>query len=323
MKHADKFFEYARKRHQIFLDREAGLPKPWTRDKILQNNPFCCVFREHDRTTRWFARQVRVPMRDRPEVLLATVVFRMFNRITTGEAIFCQQMLPSSRFKKNETTAFDIFAATGDPDILRKAILALMPTGPYVTGAYIISSPPGYTKLEGVLEVLSRFHRESREWEGWGASVLDPMRWGGEEGVAQFLLANRGDKSASLETTWEWLKKFDYLGKFHSYEIVTDLRHTALLECAPDIMTWASPGPGARRGLNRVWGRDFRDHSQSREQMIEDMRALLSLAKRGEMWPRDWPTWEMREVEHTLCEFDKYERMRLGQGRMKGKYDGR
>jgi hypothetical protein len=28
----------------------------------------------------------------------------------------------------------------------------------------------------------------------------------------------------------------------------------------------------------------------------------------------------MREVEHTLCEFDKYERVRLGQGRSKRRY---
>jgi hypothetical protein len=33
-----------------------------------------------------------------------------------------------------------------------------------------------------------------------------------------------------------------------------------------------------------------------------------------------WPAWEMREVEHTLCEFDKYERARLGEGKPRGVY---
>jgi hypothetical protein len=33
-----------------------------------------------------------------------------------------------------------------------------------------------------------------------------------------------------------------------------------------------------------------------------------------------WPSWEMRDVEHTLCEFDKYERIRLGEGRTRGVY---
>ena len=313
MKHAARFFEYARKRHQITLDRAAGLPKPWTTDKILQDNKFCSVFREDDRTTIWFRKHVRNVYDGRPEVLLATVVFRIFNRIQTGEAIFCQQLLPSSRFKQNETTAFDIFAATGDPTILRNAIKTLMPKGPYTTGSYIISSPPGYEKLEGVLEILARFWQNS-EWRQ-NANVLH--LW-------------------SLEQTWDWLKEQDYLGKFHSYEIVTDLRHTHLLRGAPDILTWASPGPGARRGLNRIWGRPYRDTGLSREQMIEDMRALLSLSRDARFWPQVgkatkklaenqllWPAWEMREVEHTLCEWDKFERTRLGQGRPRGKFDGR
>ena len=32
------------------------------------------------------------------------------------------------------------------------------------------------------------------------------------------------------------------------------------------------------------------------------------------------PALEMREIEHCLCEFDKYERVRLGQGRPRSKY---
>jgi len=29
----------------------------------------------------------------------------------------------------------------------------------------------------------------------------------------------------------------------------------------------------------------------------------------------------MREIEHSLCEFDKYERTRLGEGRPRAKYN--
>ena len=35
-----------------------------------------------------------------------------------------------------------------------------------------------------------------------------------------------------------------------------------------------------------------------------------------------YPPFELREIEHSLCEFDKYERIRLGQGRPKQKYKG-
>ena len=32
---------------------------------------------------------------------------------------------------------------------------------------------------------------------------------------------------------------------------------------------------------------------------------------------------EARDIEHTLCEFDKYERVRLNEGKMRSKYDWR
>ena len=32
------------------------------------------------------------------------------------------------------------------------------------------------------------------------------------------------------------------------------------------------------------------------------------------------PALEMRDIEHCLCEFDKYERTRLGEGRPRAKY---
>ena len=48
------------------------------------------------------------------------------------------------------------------------------------------------------------------------------------------------------------MKSNAFFGGFHSYEIVTDLRHTYLLENASDINLWANIGPGCRRGLARI-----------------------------------------------------------------------
>lgn len=292
------FFRYARARQQILLDRRAGKPAPWTKDEILRTYRFCNVHREDDKVTMWFKQYVREPLRESPRVLLATVVFRLFNRIETGEAIFCDDALLGIGH-----SAFAEFAEFGDVRVLRRAILKrLGKSGPYVTGAYIISSPPGYPKLDGVLEVIRRFHKNS-DWQTWAKNMIEhPTPHG-------------------LEETWLWLSKQDYLGKFHSYEIVTDLRHTALLERAPDVMHWANPGPGAKRGANRIFRGNKGDHV-TREQVIDEMRILLSWSRDPKLWPHDpsWPTWEMRTVEHTLCEFDKMERVRLGEGRPRGVY---
>ncbi len=333
MKHGiARFFKYARARHQVYLNREMGLPREkWTKDPILSQFRFTNVFRELDKTTAWMRQYVRDPRRNNAEVLLATVVFRLLNRIEVGEAIFCQTMLPTGRFNKRNTpiTAFDAFSTTGSAAVLKHAIKTALPKGPHVTGAYIISSPAGYTKLDGMMEVIERFYKQSRDWPIQAESLDQNMNW---REAADLMLANPGEEYCSLKSAWEWLSQFDYLGSFHSYEIVTDLRHTALLSSAPDIMSWANPGPGARRGANRVMGRDVRDKSVRRAGLIEEMQEILAHSKEFDLWPgkdlrgqvrykpEDWPVWEMRDVEHTLCEFDKYERVRLGEGRPRGVY---
>lgn len=120
-----------------------------------------------------------------------------------------------------------------------------------------------------------------------------------------------------------------------AYEVVTDLRHTRYLNEAPDIYSWANAGPGAIRGLNRLHGRDLgakpKPEATNRE-MFDLMNDLNDWAEPGftqTFGPRldggedTFPRFEMRDIEHCLCEFDKYERVKLGEGKMRSKYDWR
>jgi hypothetical protein len=106
-----------------------------------------------------------------------------------------------------------------------------------------------------------------------------------------------------------------------AYEVISDLRWTCLFERAPDILTWANPGPGAARGLGWIFYDNpdqYNRHSKfDMEDMLGKMRALLSLAQKE--WPEKWRPWEMREVEHWLCEYDKWRRGCAGQ-RLKRRY---
>lgn len=322
---AGEFFEFARERHAVHLRRRAGQSPPFTQDPVIQQYKFTNVFRELDRTTVWFRENVRDPKRHDADAILSTMVFRWFNRVTTGEAVFTQRNLFSGR------SAYDDFRDTGDVGHLRSAILAYCGDGPYVTGAFIVNTPTGSTKLEGVLGLLGRF------WEG------DWLE------VGQGLLEGRG--RWTIEDVAEWLTvEHERIGWFNAYEVASDLRWTDMLDMAPDIMTWANPGPGATRGLNRVHGRYVGD-VPPREQLIGEMRELLDLSRRPGYWPQEvpraklagsdwgwttqgfelveeplvakgaWPAWEMREVEHTLCEADKYWRLQEG-GHTKGRFHG-
>lgn len=284
------FFAFAKERHKIYLRRvEQKLPAPWTEDPILHKFRFTNVYRELDNVTLWFAKNARhVYEGDPVATMMSTVVFRLFNRNTTGEAIFKQATISGY-------SAFENFLDTGDAFAMEGPIRAFCGKGPYCTGAYIINSPNGMNKLVGVLQMI--------QWV-WDRRM---------EFVDQIV------QEQTLEKAWEQFRKINHIADFTSYEFVTDLRWTDLLRNATDIDTWANPGPGAMRGLNRLYGRPL-DKNQQKHLFICEMRSVLEASRNPDNWPSYWPKLEMREVEHTLCEFDKYERARLGEGRPRGVY---
>lgn len=304
---AEAFFAYARERYRILLRRRGdtaggwteALPKSgkWTNDHILQQYRFCNVFREDDTTTKWIRERVTdSAYGDR--VLGALVIARWFNRIATLERLLPPASAETPYWRSNLLYNYDLVAAW--KLAMRER---LTDVHPLVTGAYMIKTPAKMTKLEGLLWCLDHILR-------------DALHLACE-------MAN--DDGYTLERATKRLAEYPYLGPFMAYEVVTDLRHTKLLNTAPDIMTWANSGPGAVRGAGRVCARDPGHFSASQfdQDMIQKtMKRLLVESTKGHNWPMEWPSWEMRDVEHTLCEFDKYMRARLGQGRPKQKYDG-
>lgn len=126
-------------------------------------------------------------------------------------------------------------------------------------------------------------------------------------------------KQNSLETAWKVFLPFRSWGPFMSYELVTDLRHTRYLNRAKDIYTWANAGPGAVRGLNRLIGVPL-NSKWSRNQSVVQMREILDDV--SNRW-KSSPKLEMRDIEHSLCEFDKYMRCKEGlNGRRMRIYNG-
>jgi hypothetical protein len=157
------------------------------------------------------------------------------------------------------------------------------------TGAYVIKSPNGFDKVTGICNLIEMVHA-------------------GQLGAVSLV------RGRPLHDAWEILQGFPFLGPFMSFEVVTDLRHTALLSGAPDINLWANPGPGCRRGLDWIAGRKL-----EKAELLPAMQSLLMLSRFDYNWPEAWPGWEMREVEHLCCEWDKYCRARIGE-RLKRRY---
>lgn len=280
----ERFWFWIKERYAIHQKKEAGEEKPWTKDEVLQSYWFCNPYREMDKTTVWFRENIREPLRDEKDVLLATVIFRWFNTIESGE------LLLEDAGGDLEDSLFCNWA----PDIAQKLLQAAIDRHVKVfTSAYLIAGKEGEKKVQTICDRITNV-----------AEQIDSLY--------------RSLKDAcSLELATSLLAEIEGIGDFIAYEIVTDLRHTHILEEAMDILTWANIGPGASRGLRRFLGEHVTTTPPKNWRI--QFHKILSESKTQ---LEGMPPFEMREVEHSLCEFDKFERARLGEGTAKRTYKG-
>lgn len=123
----------------------------------------------------------------------------------------------------------------------------------------------------------------------------------------------------TLQGFYERLRKFQGLGSFMAAQVVADMKYAEPLTSARDWNTFAASGPGSRRGLNRVcgsapgqpWGGEFSWYS-----------ALINLRTGVNKMLAPMVPLHAQDLQNCLCEFDKYERVRLGEGTPKRLYDG-
>ena len=260
---------YMEERQRIHLLRQQGAPPPWTKDPILQRFKFCNVYRNDDRQTRWLHDNWLKPYAEHPNLWFAVALFRMINLSDT-----CQEVGFPDRW---------------EPASVLNIIEHRVKRGKQVfSGAYLIRSlrnGKGMKPYSIVWDVLNPL------WES-GKGYLTEDVW----------------KGATLEGFHWWLMQHKGYGGFMAYEVVTDLRWTRYLNRAPDIFTWANAGPGAKRGLNRLYNRPTRQ-GLSNQRALEEMRLLYEWLC-AEVDEALLPTLELRDVEHNLCESDKYQRAR-------------
>ena len=277
--------KFMQARHSIYLARAAGAAAPWTEDEILKKYKFTNVYRELDRVTIWVRENIREPFADHPHLWFMLCMARQINWPPTLQALIGagDGAWPFTRW--DWRTAMRVLRKRAE-------------SGEKVyTGAYMLTANAGgrLNKVKGAFdkpEITCRL-------------VLDEL-WRERETI-------KLQMTVSIEHAVDTLKQHTGFKGFMAYEVASDLRYTRYLETAPDNLTWAHAGPGAKRGLNRLLGRDAKARPYLNDaDALGAMRTLLSQI--SIVWPYQ-PALEMREIEHSLCEFDKYERARNGEGR--------
>lgn len=273
----DDLMAFILERHKIWKLKEAGKPKPWTQDIILQSYRFCNVYRELDTVTQWIATNWRERHKDDPHLWFAMCVARLINWPDTLEALGYPVPWRASRF---ETTLH------GRQTRGEKAF----------GGAYIVST--NGRAMDKAIYLAGH--------------VLNPL-WAARTRLAP----RKGDTLAAFHAR---LMEFDGMGSFMAAQVVADLKYVEPLRSAPDWHTWAASGPGSRRGLNRVLGRpvDKPWRELDWHMALRDLHgAVEARAKKAKL-----PPIHAQDLQNCLCEFDKYERTRLGEGRPRATYPG-
>lgn len=279
----ERFFGWINERHAIYQRRAAGEPPPWTDDPILSEYKFTNPFRENDRVTVWMRENWTKPHDDRSrgEILFNCCLFRM-----VGTTEFAQHHGWVTDW--NPT-----FTKVVIEEKLRRKERCF-------TGAYIITNQGlKCSKSEVVVD-----HFLTPIWKA--KDHLGDVAW----------------QTQSLQSTHRELGLYRGWGGggFMAYEVVTDLNHTRVLKHAQDRYLWANAGPGAIRGLNRIHNRDL-NKSMKQDVANDEMLALLHNAPWHIGKHINYSDLDMRVIEHSLCEWDKYERVRLGQGKPRSKFD--
>jgi len=294
---ANAFFSFVEEREQIRLRKEADLPYPWTDDPILRDYKFTNVHRHHDRTSR----ELRTQFYDKHRgsscktLLMNAATFRYFGTYEFASA------LGWTEFRDMDDNHWEWVKELAEDRLANKERVF---TGAYVITNQGISAPKQEVVVDYFLKALQKAASEiaglainTQSWE----KVADRMRLINGFGGSGFMT-----KEILLDTTYT---------KF--WDNIVDYPEDGQFSFPADWDSWTPIGPGARRGAARVNGDD--SAKPLKEEAAGDVIDNL-LFQQDLFLPNEWDTLAPHDIQFQLCEFDKYERVRLGQGRPRSRY---
>lgn len=277
-KRLNQFVTFIIERHHIYEQRKAGKPQPWTKDPILREYKFTNVYRELDRVTIWIREHWREPFIAEPDLWFSMVVARLINHPDTLEAL--QDWMRPGTWKRKQFL-----------EVMHARQNAGLNT---FSAAYIVSTAGlSMNKADYLAE-----------------HVLDPL-WKARDSV-------RPTERMTLMGFNDRLRVFDGMGSFMAAQIVADMKYVPPLTKATDWWTFASSGPGSRKGMSYLIGESptlkWREH-EWRDALGELLVTMNPIIKDAGM-----PRLHAQDLQNCLCEFSKWSRTKAGTGRPKQKF---
>lgn len=289
----DKFFYYMEERQRITMKRLRGEPRPWTEDKFLRDYKFTNVYRALDRNSQW---EINNIIKDESlssrDTLFHILVFRIFNQPDFFEYNKKHYGWANGIPKFSEYSK-EVFA---------QAICDYRATGnnPF-TNAYLTNSQscPGQT----------------RDW-CYGNVIIPSYHERVPELLAEFKVHKTAEESAKL------LVSLKSAGWFVAHEFYISLCYIAKYRSKTfwrwTEMDWTNVGPGASLGIRLIFPN--LDTTKKQKQAIYWLWEMSPSKMPDFEWLDGDKEWTLHQIEFCLCEFSKYYKMMVGEGKQRSKY---
>jgi hypothetical protein len=280
------YLYFVHEREAIRLKREAGLPAPWTNDPVLQKYKFTNIRRRDDRLSKWIEANLILAGRNREssDLWFTLLIGRLINWPPTLQALIDAGVLPCSPETFNE----ELFVST----------IESLP-GKRYGGAYMLypaMKDPGGVKSRAVARHIIGDVIRHRV-------VINTALWGAEA-------------PATIERFVAALAQCFGISTFMAGQAANDLTWAwGHLDDALDIRTWAPRGPGSQKGLNYMLGIPLAHVWQS-----DAFCAALRDAGTRVVERLGIDDLTLHDVQNTFCEYSKYARTVLGEGKPKSLY---
>jgi len=284
----ERIFAFAHERYMIYMRRQAGDRPPWTNDPILSGYRFCNIYREDDKVTVWIRENWRNPHSNDPELWFAMCVARILNLPESLEIV-------GYPVPFNKTTFLRLlgrYYKTG---------------GKIFNGAYMVSTAG--TSVDN-MDYLTKDSFHIPKVAYLAHEVIEPL-WKARER----LRPKTGD---TLNSYHMLLGSMQGFGSFMTAQVIADIKYHEPLRQASDWHTFAASGPGSKRGLNYVCGRNRKDVWKEDEFRLELGRLrekLLPMFKAEQM-----PQPHAQDIQNCLCEYSKWHQANFEDKMPKQKY---
>lgn len=266
----DTYWRFAAARQEVYEARIERQPPRWTCDPILSAHRFTNCYRAADRVSQFLIMNVAYGGdQGWQEVFFRTLLFKVFNRVSTWHLL--QAKLGALTWADYDFGAYN------------KILCAALSAGERLySPAYIVPSPP-----------LGEIRKHSNHLR-----------------LLEFMMSSRVPAriadARSMSSAFSLLASLPGIGPFLAYQYLIDLNYSAGLGFSE--MEFVVPGPGARDGIRKCFGRAADGIEAEVIRYMADSQdehfARLGLRFPGLRGRR----LQLIDCQNLFCEVDKYAR---------------